>query len=117
MNRLLPCPGCARHVRITEGECPFCKAELDFSSAPDLVLPKQRLGRAATFAFGATLVGATTLVACGETDDDKQGAGGAAGSNSGGKSATGGSTAQGGITGVGGGIGPVYGAPPGGNGG
>ena len=60
--RLIPCPGCERHVRVTESVCPFCdgalpavapveRAELAVSSPP------RRLGRAATFLFGAAIAG------------------------------------------------------------
>ena len=24
MTHLVPCPGCGRHVRVTESACPFC---------------------------------------------------------------------------------------------
>jgi hypothetical protein len=143
MNQLIPCPGCHRHVRQAETSCPFCSAALSFADAPAPVLPRTRLGRAATFAFGATLVGATALVACGgESEDGKKGGGagsaaggttGKAGAASGGSSAgqagaaSGGSSAgqagaaSGGSSAgnqpIGGtGIGPVYGAPAGGTG-
>ena len=56
---LRPCPGCSRHVRVSEGACPFCAASLDasFRAAPAPVPPSRRLSRAALFAFGTgTLV-------------------------------------------------------------
>ncbi len=56
---LRPCPGCSRHVRVSEGACPFCAASLDasFRAAPAPVPPSRRLSRAAHFAFGTgTLV-------------------------------------------------------------
>ena len=61
MAFLLPCPSCARHVRRTESVCPFCAASVAFEDAPLPRLPDQRLGRAATFAFGAAM---TTVAAC-----------------------------------------------------
>jgi hypothetical protein len=50
---LAPCPSCSRHVNTNEPSCPFCKSAL-----PALVaIPgaSQRLGRAAAFAFSASL--------------------------------------------------------------
>src|SRR4051812_10618389 len=64
MSQLTPCPECQRHVRKTEARCPFCDSALSLSHLPAPVLPRQRLGRAATFAFGAGVVGATALVSC-----------------------------------------------------
>lgn len=63
MSQLLPCPSCARHVRQTESGCPFCGTSLDLASIAPRGLPAQRLGRAATFAFGAAM--ATSVAACG----------------------------------------------------
>jgi hypothetical protein len=56
---LRPCPGCSRHVRVSEGACPFCGVSLDpsFRATPAPVGPSRRLSRAALFAFGTgTLV-------------------------------------------------------------
>jgi hypothetical protein len=61
---LRPCPGCSRHVRVSEGACPFCSASLDasFQASPAPVGPSRRLARAAFFAFGTgTLVLAPAL--------------------------------------------------------
>lgn len=118
MDQLIPCPGCNRHVRQAETRCPFCDVALSLAALPAHSLPRTRLGRAATFAFGATLVGATALVACGgESDEGKKGGdGGAASGGTGGKagSAPGGSSA---VPFGGTGVGLLYGAPPaGGNG-
>src|SRR3954469_20602120 len=86
MNQLVPCPNCARHVRQSEAACPFCSVELALGHVSPAPLPRVRLGRAATFAFGASLVGATSLVACGgDSETGKSNIGGAnsvAGSNS-----------------------------------
>jgi hypothetical protein len=65
MSHLVPCPECSRHVRVSETECPFCALPLDLAGTPEPQLPRTRLGRAATFAFGATLASATALAACG----------------------------------------------------
>lgn len=67
MNHLLPCSGCARHVRAADSVCPFCGSALPLSvRAPRL--PTRRLGRAATFAFGAALAATGCSEAHG-TDD------------------------------------------------
>ena len=51
---LRPCPGCSRHVRVSEGACPFCGTALDssFRAAPVRVPPSSRLARATLFALG-----------------------------------------------------------------
>lgn len=116
MSELTPCPECQRHVRKTETSCPFCSQALSLSHLTEQVLPRSRLGRAATFAFGATLVSATALVGCGgESEGKKEGEGGTAagGSASGGTNlggtASGGADAgqsSGGALPI-----PLYGAP------
>jgi hypothetical protein len=66
MAPLRPCPGCSRHVRVSEPACPFCAGELDdaFRSIPSArALSVRRLSRAALFALGASGLAATT--ACG----------------------------------------------------
>ena len=137
MSHLEPCPVCWRHVRVHERACPFCRSELALSDVPPPIVPRSRLGRAATFAFGATLVGASALASCSDEDVDtrRRGQGGSAGHDQtagrGGSGAdagtenggAGGSTAgQGGETGDGsagaggacadGGCVPIYGSPP-----
>ena len=111
MNHLLPCPECSRHVRVSEAECPFCKAPLELSGAPEPLLPRARLSRAATFAFSATLASASALAACGAdySDEGKGGAGsgGAATAGSAGAATAGAATA--GASGTG--FAAVYGAP------
>jgi hypothetical protein len=63
---LAACPGCARHIRVNEPECPFCRAELPASfrqiQAPPP--PAKRLGRAALYALRASALSATAA-ACG----------------------------------------------------
>jgi hypothetical protein len=61
---------------------------------PPPVLPRVRLGRAATFAFGATLVGASLVGCGGEAEEGKKGSGG---QNGGGSTGQAGST-QGGTS-------------------
>lgn len=69
-NALIPCTSCARHVRATESACPFCAAALPLSArSVQRALPKARLGRAATFAFGAAAL-AVGAAACGDDDGD-----------------------------------------------
>ena len=76
MNHLLPCTGCARHVRAGDPICPFCGEILPLSlrQSASHPHPARRLGRAATFAFGAALA-ATTGVGCedGATPPDSGG--------------------------------------------
>ncbi len=64
MNSLVPCPGCARHVRVGESACPFCSAGLS-SAMADAVIPAApaRMKRAALFAFAATI----SVAGCGDS--------------------------------------------------
>jgi hypothetical protein len=64
MSQLTPCPECQRHVRKTEARCPFCDSALSLADVPAPALPRRRMSRAATFAFGAGVVGATTFGGC-----------------------------------------------------
>jgi hypothetical protein len=59
MAQLVPCPGCGRHVFSEEPRCPFCRGEVPRTAARSRTLTA-RLGRAALFVAGATLMG----VAC-----------------------------------------------------
>ncbi|UJR82379.1 hypothetical protein [Sandaracinus amylolyticus] len=70
-NRLLPCPGCTRHVRASESACPFCGESLGdaLASAPPLRAPTTRLGRAATFAFGAAVATTLSVTGCAESEE------------------------------------------------
>lgn len=126
MSELTPCPQCQRHVRNTDTTCPFCEQALTRSGFPARPLPRARLGRAATFAFGATLLSTTAFIGCGGESQSKKGGG--AGTSSGGNASGGnasGGTASGGVasggTLFGGGSGeltggtgvvPPYGSPP-----
>jgi hypothetical protein len=66
MTDLEPCPHCDRHVMITETACPFCEGDLAdaFADRAPRSAPRVRLGRAATFAFGAV---ALAQGACGDS--------------------------------------------------
>ena len=59
---LVACPSCARHVRVSEQACPFCRTSLpaSFAAAPGPRTVGVRLKRAALYAIGGTLT-----VACG----------------------------------------------------
>jgi len=58
MSHLAPCPSCNRHVRVSDAACPFCGTAIvtaaDVASRNGM---RGRLGRAALFAAGATLMG------------------------------------------------------------
>ena len=123
MKHLVPCPECNRHVRVSERECPFCALPLDLADTPPPMLPRGRLSRAATLAFGATIASATALSACGGDAEESgvpndAGAAGlaSAGANIGGAVAIYGAPSGGqfGVAGspVLGSEGGVYGAPP-----
>jgi hypothetical protein len=116
-DRLLPCPSCARHVRVSEDACPFCATALPERSAPPLRTPAVRLGRAALFALGTS---AAAIAACGGTTSTLDDAGTSSGS-SGTSSGSSGSSGTSGIAAYGGPPfdsgadtqpGPMYGGPP-----
>jgi hypothetical protein len=74
MAALIPCAGCARHVRSDESECPFCARPLDAAcEEAEAPRPARRLGRAATFAFGAAL--AASAAGCSESHDGRRDSG------------------------------------------
>ena len=112
MSHLVPCPECSRHVRASEATCPFCAVPLDLAGTPEPQLPKTRLGRAATFAFGATLVSASALAAC-SGSDETPGSGGSGGTTAtaGSGGAAAGTAGANNLGGTGGGAMAVYGAP------
>ena len=56
MRQLVPCPGCARHVRASEPACPFCG-----DSSPRSAPASRTVARSRTLIFGAAL--ASTAVA------------------------------------------------------
>jgi len=54
--RLLACPGCARHVRVSEPACVFCGLVLPKSFADKPALPRPpRMNRAGLFAYAGVL--------------------------------------------------------------
>src|ERR1700733_11424777 len=59
-SHLAACPCCARHVRVSESACPFCRSALRdaFPATPtrEPREPRARLTRAALFALGAGVV-------------------------------------------------------------
>jgi hypothetical protein len=58
--RLLACPRCARHVRVSEKRCPFCVVGLPdhFGDGPAPVPPPRGLSRAGLVSYGALRVAA-----------------------------------------------------------
>lgn len=70
MATLVPCPGCARHVRANESACPFCDAAIG-DATPRALVPatNDRLFARAALTFAAAA--ATTLTACGKEPTDK----------------------------------------------
>ena len=63
---LAACPACARHVRVNEPACPFCRVALPPSlrAVSAQPLPSVRLSRAALYAMRAGAI-SVTAVACG----------------------------------------------------
>jgi hypothetical protein len=130
---LVICPGCTRHIKRRESQCPFCGTAVseDVASTPERTYPSARLGRAALAAFAAATVGA----GCGGKSVEQGPAanGGAAGNagtasnggtgaaagaagkpvGSGGLKSTGGTLGTGGLSNMGGFVSvPPYGIPP-----
>ena len=66
-SHLRACPACARHVRVSEEACPFCRSALSdsfrASAAPQA--PGARLTRAALFAFGTGTLSLAPVLAPG----------------------------------------------------
>src|SRR5690349_9880703 len=54
---LVACPGCSRHIRISETSCPFCGASVADAMANALprAIPAAGMSRAAMMAFAASL--------------------------------------------------------------
>ncbi|MEZ4406571.1 MAG: hypothetical protein R3A52_08860 [Polyangiales bacterium] len=55
---LAPCPDCGRHVRSDARACPFCDAPLDAATLTVVPDAPVRAGRAALFAFAASITAA-----------------------------------------------------------
>ena len=85
---LSPCPSCSRHVKTTEASCPFCKATLAERTVAAVPIVKNRMTRAAAYAFGASLAvtGCVTGTVPGEGSGDGtlDGGGGGGGNGDGG---------------------------------
>lgn len=143
MSHLVPCLSCNRHVSTSDESCPFCGVALSSeqrASVP-LELPRRRLGRAALFTLGATLIGGAACsdgssngndagrdtpaadavdgggsggTGAGGAGTGGTGAGGAGtgGKGSGGGTGTGGAGTGGNATGGSGGFAPPYGIAP-----
>jgi hypothetical protein len=106
-------------VRDVDARCPFCGAEIAASVRPPR-LPARRLGRAATFAFGAVLAAS----ACSDTNGPGADASNDQDAGTGGDAAViedaGATRDDAGVdsgppdagTDSGGGVAPPYGAPP-----
>jgi hypothetical protein len=96
MSTLTPCPSCNRHVRVGDAACPFCGSAVAVApaAAASAAGPRGRLGRAALFAAGATLLG---MSACTDSKCEHLTCSGVAGVSGGG---TGGTTGVGGTTGA-----------------
>jgi hypothetical protein len=69
-SHLAACPCCARHVRVSEPTCPFCRSALGhaFRATPARQAPRKRLPRAALFALGT----AGAVPACSSLPRDAQ---------------------------------------------
>lgn len=66
---LAPCPGCSRHVRVADGQCPFCGTAFATALAPRPgVAARTRLSRAALFTFAASVGSAGCSSAVTNTD-------------------------------------------------
>ena len=103
--QLCPCPSCARHIRVVETACPFCRAALpdSFRLGPSPDRSTRLLSRAALFALGASLMGAPACDGDAKTPGDgsamdSKGSGGSGG----GAGGSGGSTDAGADKGSGG---------------
>jgi hypothetical protein len=59
-SRLLACPACSRHVRVSESHCPFCGTELaaTFGLGPGPEPPPRGLSRAALYRRSLAAAGA-----------------------------------------------------------
>jgi len=73
---LAPCPACHRHVRASDGSCPFCGTGLKVvATVPSAV---GRLARGALFAFASSVAACGGSTAPEPTTTSDTGSGGAA---------------------------------------
>ncbi len=74
---LAACPACARHVRVSEVACPFCRSELPESFRALVPLsPAKRLNRAALYALRMGAAAATAAACGGSVNSGDNDAGG-----------------------------------------
>jgi hypothetical protein len=61
-THLVACPSCARHVRVSEPACPFCKGTLSkaLRETPERQGPAMRLSRGALYSFGVGALAVAT---------------------------------------------------------
>lgn len=71
MNRLTPCPSCARHVRLDRASCPFCEGSLAGVRAPE-ARPVSR-SRAALVGVAAGLLVSACGGGSGSNDNARSG--------------------------------------------
>lgn len=108
-ERLLPCPSCNRHIKVSEAQCPFCAGAVPagFGEGAQRVRPAPRLSRAALFALGSIAVAPVACAGEATDEDQKEDA-----DEDGNDGAGGEPTGSGAATSAGGdGAQPVYGAP------
>lgn len=125
---LAPCPSCKRHVKVSEGSCPFCKHVLpsELNAKGDVSI--RGLSRAAAYALSASIVVVGCTGGPGDptengTSGGTSGTSGTSGGSSGSTGTSGGSTSgtsgtSGGTSGTtsgnpndAGNVQPPYGAP------
>lgn len=63
MSQLVPCPGCARHIRLSASSCPFCDVAIDVAAMSERYAPRRTVvtggaKRAVLFALGAGVAAA-----------------------------------------------------------
>jgi hypothetical protein len=73
-SHLAACPCCARHVRVSESTCPFCRSALNeaFRATPAGQAPRGRLTRAALFALGTGVAMTPALPGCSSTSSGNE---------------------------------------------
>jgi hypothetical protein len=92
---LAPCPSCKRHVKVSEGSCPFCKHVLpsDMNAKGDVSI--RGLSRAAAYALSASIVVVGCTGGPGDPPTENGTSGGTSGTSGGGSSGSTGGTSGG----------------------
>lgn len=67
MRQLVPCPGCARHVRASEAICPFCG-----DTSPRVARTVRAVERSRTLIFGAALASTAAAGCLSHTRNDPE---------------------------------------------